>query len=685
MPRTERLEGSGEVAARVLEQLGLDDTVALPLRGTVTPEAIEAARTARSGAAPASLPVASVRTLPLLDVTLPGDAPAGDDSLGELVVQGAIGAGGMGAVYVAEQRSLGREVALKTLRVRSPVAEGALVLEGTITGKLEHPGIPPIHALGRAGDGRPVLVMKRIVGTCWVELLDDDAHPAWGQLRMLPTSRLDAHLRILQEVAEAVEFAHARGFLHRDVKPENVMVGQHGEVYLVDWGIATKLREDRTADVLVGTPAYLAPEMVTGGPLTVRTDVFLLGAALHYCLMRAPRHGGTSLPAIIEAAARCEPFEYPPSVPHELGALANQAMAREPGDRPASALAFREGLQRFFEERASNALAEAAGARLAELERLLAEGRLNQVTGAGAAAGDAHNLVSAGAAPPGGEAEELNLVRAIRLASEARFGFREALRESPRSGIARAGLERCLRASVRLECTQEKPAAARALLAELGARDAALEEEIARVERRLTRARREAERLRSAVQDADPAIAARLQRRFAVALAASFSALGIFALATYEPAHHETPLGIRYVYMGAFDLAVTLVAGAILRRRISANAMSRRMFAGLVAILGVFLVQRAFAVARGVPMWAAVATDNFILGTGTLALGLMSHRAWLAGGAVFVVTAIMAAAAPAWARVLGGFAGPLAATAGAATIFLESRRQESPASRISRV
>ncbi|MBM4362816.1 MAG: serine/threonine protein kinase, partial [Deltaproteobacteria bacterium] len=203
-----------------------------------------------------------------------------------LRLERTLGEGGMGVVRLATQASMGRAVAVKTLRpgAADDLAALRLLREAWVAGQLEHPNVLPVYDVTLDEHGTPQVVMKRIDGVDLATLLADPAalrERAGGD----PTA---FHLRVLMQVASALHFAHDRGILHRDVKPENVMLGRFDEVYVVDWGIAVSLRDDqdprlpRVAEAtdLAGTPAYLAPEMLEGDPsrLGPWTDVYLLGA-----------------------------------------------------------------------------------------------------------------------------------------------------------------------------------------------------------------------------------------------------------------------------------------------------------------------------------------------------------------------------------------------------------------------
>ena len=246
-----------------------------------------------------------------------------------------IGEGGMGAVYLAYDRELAREVALKVLRTPEPDAsERARILrEARILASLEHPGIVPVHDAGVLPDGRVFYVMKRVRG----ERLDDYARSG------RPRSEL---LRVFRQVCEAVAFAHAGGVVHRDLKPQNVMLGAFGEVLVLDWGAATVRGEtaptgerdassessSHTADsvdtapgTVIGTPGYMAPEQLSGAAkVDQRTDVYGLGGILHFLLSGAH-------PSATQAGDVGE------DLPGALRAIRDRARAAEPANRYRSA------------------------------------------------------------------------------------------------------------------------------------------------------------------------------------------------------------------------------------------------------------------------------------------------------------------------------------------------------------
>jgi serine/threonine protein kinase len=184
-----------------------------------------------------------------------------------------LGRGGMGVVYLARDVALDREVALKIVdRPGDERAGGAspraLENEARILARLEHPGIVPVHDFGELPDGRLFYAMKRVRGS----RLDHWAVSGCG---------LHERLGVFLRVCDAVAFAHAHGVVHRDLKPANVMVGEFGEVLVLDWGVAKQAGARDLFAAGAGTPAYMAPEQAhDGATIDERTDVFALGALL---------------------------------------------------------------------------------------------------------------------------------------------------------------------------------------------------------------------------------------------------------------------------------------------------------------------------------------------------------------------------------------------------------------------
>ena len=360
-----------------------------------------------------------------------------------------IAEGGMGLVREAEQVALGRTVAIKTLKPGKRNAEAArdLLREAWVGGSLEHPNVVPVHHLGVDEDGLPVLVLKRISGVEWSKLIADAAEV---KRRFGATDVLAWNLGILMQVLNAIRFAHSRGILHRDLKPANVMVGDFGEVYLLDWGIAVSLRDDGTGRLplasnvtqIAGTPFYMAPEMLQPDgdvPLSERTDVYLAGAVLFEIIAGRPPHSGKTALQVMTSVLSSKP-ELPADVPAELAAICMRAIDVDAGSRYDSADALRLALQRYLEHRGSDQILVRARARLDELAALLA------IT----------------PADPARHREEV-----YRLLGECRFGFHEALAAWRDNIAARHGIERATIAVAEYELASGDAATAVTLLSEL--------------------------------------------------------------------------------------------------------------------------------------------------------------------------------------------------------------------------
>jgi hypothetical protein len=361
-------------------------------------------------------------------------------------------------------------------------------------------------------------------------------------------------------VLDAVRFAHSHGIIHRDLKPANVMIGDFGEVYLLDWGIAVSLRPDPSGRLplasesrqIVGTPCYMAPEMADITlPLSERTDVYLAGAILCELLSGKPPHLATTPIAALASIALSEP-ELPADAPPELAAICRRAMHRDAAQRFASADEMRIALQRYLEHRGSANLALGAHARLAGLRAALAEGNDDEV----------HRLFGA-----------------------CRFGFHEALAAWPENGDARDGLTGATLAVAEYELARDRPAAAVALLHELDpappllakARDAAAKQ-----------AARDAE-LARIKQARDLTVNANQRSRLVAAIGLVFTVVPL--VMGYVPG---LSLETYPQFVGSTYLALVLSApiAAIAYRRFGTTEIDRRL---LLVLPFTFLVQAMWA------------------------------------------------------------------------------------------
>ena len=358
----------------------------------------------------------SSRGSPAIDGELSG-APVYTEQPGRYQVRRQFGAGGQGIIWLAFDSTVGREVALKSLDVprlltagvNLPVTEQRFLREARITGQLEHPGIAPVHDLGRRADGSVYYVQKLVRGRTLRDALKE-CKTAAERLRLLPH---------YIDICQAIAYAHGRGVIHRDLKPENVMVGEFGETVVLDWGLA-KVRgkadgrgagdpgqhgrpaappssssssqpsqsslsgqpgqssqsgklgktpqlfafgdsrersgdgassETRDGEVL-GTPLYMSPEQAAGrlSEVDERSDVWALGAMLYEVLCgRAPFAGGKVGEVIARARKGLAPRvkELAPDAPAELAAVAERAIAKEREARYPSAQALAAEIEAF--------------------------------------------------------------------------------------------------------------------------------------------------------------------------------------------------------------------------------------------------------------------------------------------------------------------------------------------------
>ena len=475
---------------------------------------------------------------------------AGDFELGP-----EIGRGGMGEVLEARQVAMQRVVAVKRPRRTDDTA--ALLLEAVATGRLEHPGIVPVHLLAVAADRTPFFVMKRIEGRPWSELLD--------------TRPLAEHLETLLRVCDAVAFAHRNGVVHRDIKPSNVMIGTFGEVYLVDWGLAAATRPDPvlpSADHLPvgGTPAYMAPEMAKAGRIGPWSDIYLLGAILCELLTGRPPHGGRS---IADALAHASEGTLPAleGVSPDLATVCLRAMAPEPLERFASVQDFRAELQLSVRHRGALELHERTLKRLVALER-----------------GD----------PAAG------------LATECRFGFEEVRRQWPEFAPAKDGLRRTVIAEVQIALASNAVHSARTLLAQL---EAPPPELLARVEAAELADRARTVRLAQLehMEREGSNDAARETKAHFVGLFAPATALFSFCLQAVQWLHPEwltSRVGVGLVM--TFGISSGLY-GRTIERAPDANSLQRRMVRSVGIIWFLTLVLWCMAAWWNLPFFQAVA------------------------------------------------------------------------------
>jgi serine/threonine-protein kinase len=288
-----------------------------------------------------------------------------------MIVRDDIDEGGMSFIREAFDTNLLRSAAMKVVRpelLKNEVILRQFVEEAQITAQLDHPNIVPVHELGVDKKGSLFFTMKLVRGMTLNALL------ARKNLKDRTESELFQQIQVFLKVCDALSFAHSRGVLHQDLKPENIMVGEHGAVYLMDWGIARLLKKERPSarekdlptlkgkrytasseGIIMGTPFYMSPERATGDTEAIdeRTDVFSLGGILYEILTLTPPYLGKSTKELV-AKAR-EGKVVPPQdfvdrpLPARLCRIAMKAMSTKPEDRYQSVIELKLEVEKFLQ------------------------------------------------------------------------------------------------------------------------------------------------------------------------------------------------------------------------------------------------------------------------------------------------------------------------------------------------
>ncbi|HEV2971260.1 MAG TPA: protein kinase [Pirellulales bacterium] len=307
--------------------------------------------------------------------------------------------GGLGEVFVAQDEELHREVVVKQIQMRHADEQDSrirFVQEAEITGGLEHPGIVPVYGLGSYADGRPYYAMRFIRGDSLKDAIER-FHSMAAKKRSAADRSLELRglLGRFIDVCDAIEYAHSRGVLHRDLKPGNIMLGKYGETLVVDWGLAKAVDRPELVSTLgesalkpsrasgsaptqigsaVGTPQFMSPEQASGrlDQLGAASDVYSLGATLYSLLTGKAAFEDTDLGLVLRKVERGEfprPSEINKETPPPLEAICLKAMSLANADRYATPRALADELEHWLADEPVVAYREPAGERLARWTR----------------------------------------------------------------------------------------------------------------------------------------------------------------------------------------------------------------------------------------------------------------------------------------------------------------------------
>ena len=326
------------------------------------------AQTSSPGARPSNLTLVpperprSVSVLPRVESDTDGQIALLHEPSLRYRSTGVLGTGGMGVVERAEDVDIGRPVAIKRLlpEATHPFGVARFVSEIRIVGSLDHPNVVPIHDVGIDDDGRYFFVMKYVEGQTLGDIIDKlaagdvAAHEFWT---------FERRAELMIAVLQALEYAHERGVIHRDVKPENIMVGSHGEIRLMDWGIAKHVGVQEPGEengALIGTPAYMSPEQAIGDELDIRSDLYSMTVTFHefLALRHVLAHRSDDIAVLLNAVQTESPDVYSMGSydqthqdipPAELRYLCKRGLAKDRNDRYASAAAMITDLRKFID------------------------------------------------------------------------------------------------------------------------------------------------------------------------------------------------------------------------------------------------------------------------------------------------------------------------------------------------
>lgn len=580
----------------------------------------------------------------VFDTVLPRITLAGDPEAPAVFVErDLLGQGGMGVVMAADQPSLYRSVAIKSVpRILADDGqfEAALLFEARVMGMLEHPNIIPVYAIGRDESGRALVVMKKIVGDAWsrsLSMADRDLKLSW-------------HLDVLMAVSQAVAYAHSHGVLHRDLKPQNVLIGAFGETYVCDWGTAIGFGDEAPAFLpkvggaipSIGTPAYMAPEMATGDgdALGPWTDVYLLGAMLYHVIEGAPPHVAESPLAALLKARKSE-LTFSADAPQQLVDICRCATYVDTAARFPTVDAFRQALVEFGEHRSSANLASKAHGLVADLRRSV----------------------------EGGEHDTQHI---DRIFWEARFACRRALEEWPDNVEANHTLQQGAGLMTRAALDRGDHLGARRHLAEMTAPPPELAAQVQAAADDAEAQSATFEILKAEAKDRDLSVEAKRRATLTAALAISFSSVEFtHAIMTLTGTKSDTVVNIVTMFALCVMAAVTLY---MFRALFTANLINRSWLLAVVATFVLAIITQLTGMQRGLPIEMTVPLGFAVGATGFAVIGVLVDKRAFAASAAYILADIAAIRFVDHPSVISGFANMLALGSYSALWWWTARR-----------
>ena len=508
-----------------------------------------------------------------------------------------VGEGGMGVVRAALQRSVGRPVVIKSLRGAAPTEEEQtrLLREAWLTASLEHPSVVPVHDVIVDPDLGPLIVSRKVEGVVWDTVIDDAAEV---RTRFHADDLFAFNVETLMQLCRVIHFAHSKGIVHRDLKPSNVMIGDYGEVYLLDWGIAVSLEDDPTgrlplaADAPGGiwTPSYMAPEMLDPAPgrCDRRTDVYLLGAVLYRIATGKAPHAHENDDDVMASITRSRPM-FPDGLPDQLKAIIARAMAPASADRFESAEELRLELKSFLRTRDSIAMVDDA------LEKIDSVKAALEASGP-VLAGDTYALFGA-----------------------SRFALQQALRLWPGNQRAVKALGDLLHPMAVHLLARGEVGAARALVAEHPSPDPDLLLRIEDAQREEQRRRAEIEAMR---RENDPRVGRGARRAALGAMGLLWTVAPLLA-DVVDPT--KTPAYTHYLGPA---LLLTL-AGAVwylARQSLAVTTINRRFLVAMLAGFCAHMVHLLVVELGGLPVRSEIAQGMVSFGAITAGLAYTAER-----------------------------------------------------------